>query len=33
MALMEERFGKDSLLALATVDQDGRPQVRAVNAW
>lgn len=29
--LMQERFGKDSLIALAT-DEDGVPHVRAVNA-
>ncbi len=30
--LMEERFGKDSLIALATMDE-GRPTVRAVNSY
>lgn len=30
--LMNERFGHDSLIALATVD-DGRPWVRTVNAY
>ncbi len=30
-ALMRERFGKDSLLALATVS-DGTPHVRTINA-
>ena len=29
--MMAERFGKDSMIALATVD-DGLPCVRAVNA-
>lgn len=31
-ALMEERFGHDSILALATVE-DGIPHVRSVNAY
>ena len=30
-AILEERFGKDSLIALATVE-DGLPSVRTVNA-
>lgn len=30
--LLQERFGKDSLIALATVDPDGIPWVRTVNA-
>ena len=30
--ILTERFGKDSLLALATVDAQGRPWVRTVNA-
>ena len=29
---MKERFGKDSLIALATVS-DGKPYVRAVNSY
>ncbi len=30
--IMKERFGKDSLIALATVS-DGKPYVRAVNSY
>ncbi len=30
--VMKERFGKDSLMALATVDEQGRPWVRTVDA-
>lgn len=30
--VLRERFGKDSLIALATVDETGRPWVRTVNA-
>lgn len=30
--LMDERFGKDTLIALATID-GGRPAVRAVNSY
>lgn len=30
--ILEERFGKDSLIALATVEA-GMPRVRTVNAW
>ncbi len=30
--IMSERFGKDSLMALATVDQDGRAWVRTIDA-
>ena len=30
-AILQERFGKDSVVALATVE-NGRPQVRYVNA-
>ena len=33
LEIMKERFGKDSLVALATVDADGRPWVRAVNTY
>ena len=32
MEIMNERFGKDSLMALATVDETGRPWVRTINA-
>ena len=32
LAIMEARFGCDSLIALATVEE-GRPAVRAVNAY
>lgn len=32
MEVLRERFGKDSLIALATVDEAGRPWVRTVNA-
>ena len=31
-ALLRERFGRDNILALATVE-NGRPQVRYVNAY
>jgi len=31
-AIMKERFGRDTLIALATVD-NGSPSVRAVNAY
>lgn len=31
-ALMEERFGRDSIIALATMDEE-RPYVRYVNAY
>lgn len=31
-AIMKERFGKDNVIALATVEQ-GRPSVRYVNAY
>ena len=30
--ILSERFGKDSIMALATVDENGRPWVRGVNA-
>ncbi len=30
--ILNERFGKDSLMALATVDSKGMPWVRTVNA-
>ena len=30
--ILNKRFGKDSLIALATVDSDGTPWVRTVNA-
>ena len=30
--IMAERFGKDTLIALATVS-DGEPQVRTVNGY
>ena len=30
--ILNERFGKDSLMALATVDADGIPWVRTINA-
>lgn len=30
--ILRERFGKDSVMALATVDENGRPWVRGVNA-
>ena len=33
LIIMNERFGKDSLVALATVDADNKPWVRAVNAY
>ena len=32
MQRMAERFGRDNLIALATVE-DGKPHVRTVNAW
>lgn len=32
MEIMNERFGKDSLMALATVDETGKPWVRTINA-
>lgn len=32
LAIMDERFGRDSLIALATAES-GRPAVRAVNAY
>ena len=31
--IMNERFGHDSLLALATIDENGAPWVRTVNAY
>lgn len=31
--IMQERFGNDSLIALATTDEQGLPWVRTVNAW
>ena len=30
--ILNERFGGDSLMALATVDEDGKPWVRTVDA-
>ena len=30
--ILSERFGKDSLMALATVDAEGNPWVRTINA-
>ena len=30
--ILNERFGKDSLMALATVDEKGRPWVRTIDA-
>lgn len=30
--ILSERFGRDSIMALATVDENGRPWVRGVNA-
>ncbi len=30
--ILNERFGKDSLMALATVDAEGTPWVRTINA-
>ena len=30
--ILRERFGKDSLISLATVDENGMPWVRTVNA-
>ena len=32
LKILNERFGKDSLMALATVDETGKPWVRTVNA-
>ena len=32
MEILDERFGKDSLMALATVDMEGVPWVRTINA-
>lgn len=32
MSILDERFGRDTLISLATVD-DGRPSVRIVNAY
>lgn len=32
MSILAERFGRDTLISLATVD-DGRPSVRIVNAY
>lgn len=31
--VLDERFGRDREIALATVDADGMPQVRTVNAY
>ena len=30
--ILNERFGKDSLMALATVDENGKPWVRTIDA-
>lgn len=32
-AIMEERFGRDNVIALATVDENGCPWVRSVNSY
>lgn len=32
IAILNERFGKDSLMALATVDEKGAPWVRTIDA-
>ena len=32
MEIMNERFSKDSLMALATVDETGKPWVRTIDA-
>lgn len=31
--ILKERFGKDSLIAIATTDEDGKPWVRTVDAY
>ena len=30
--ILNERFGKDSIMALATVDENGKPWVRTIDA-
>ena len=32
LEILTERFGKDSLMALATVDEKGNPWVRTIDA-